>query len=104
MHECCSAGEDIEPETTPPLIKESAFAEDMLIKTTTAQAPWTIVPGNDKYFARVEVLKTVVDRLSKELHVDATPEALADLPPLAAATPIPEWAYAEAKEFGVKIG
>ena len=75
----------------------------MLIKTTTAQAPWTIVAGNDKYFARVQVLKTVVDRLSAELHVDVTPDALAELPPLAAATPIPDWAYAEAKELGIKI-
>ena len=78
--------------------------EDMLIKTTTAQAPWTIVAGNDKYFARVQVLKTVVDRLSKELHVDATPEALAELPPLAAATPIPEWAQVEARSLGLTVG
>ena len=26
--------------------------EEMLIRTTTAQAPWTIIPANDKYFAR----------------------------------------------------
>jgi len=39
--------------------------EDMLIKTSTRTAPWTIVEGNDKYFARVKVLKTVVDALKK---------------------------------------
>ncbi len=68
----------------------------MLIKTTTAQSPWTIVAGNDKRSARIQVLKTVVDRLSEELHVDASPEAMAALPPIAAPTPIPDWAKAEA--------
>ncbi|MBK8048174.1 MAG: hypothetical protein IPK16_14240 [Anaerolineales bacterium] len=32
-----------------------AAVEEMLIRTTTAQAPWTVVPANDKYFARVTV-------------------------------------------------
>jgi polyphosphate kinase 2 (PPK2 family) len=41
--------------------------EDMLLKTSTHKAPWTIVEGNDKYFARIKVLKTVVDRLTQEL-------------------------------------
>lgn len=75
--------------------------EDMLIKTTTAQAPWTVVAGNDKRFARVQVLQTVTERLSQELHVDTSPSALADLPPLAAPTPIPDWAIAEAKQLGI---
>jgi polyphosphate kinase 2 (PPK2 family) len=42
-------------------------AEDMLLKTSTPYAPWTIVEANDKPFARVKVLKTVVDRLNREL-------------------------------------
>jgi AMP-polyphosphate phosphotransferase len=66
--------------------------EDMLIKTTTAAAPWTIIPANDKYFARVEVLKTVVKKLSAELHFDPSPENLAKLPPGAATVPVPDWA------------
>jgi polyphosphate kinase 2 (PPK2 family) len=78
--------------------------EDMLIKTTTAQAPWTIVAGNDKRYARVQVLKTVVDKLVAELHVDTSPEHMAELPPLAAPTPIPKWAREEAKELGIKVG
>jgi polyphosphate kinase 2 (PPK2 family) len=41
--------------------------DDMLIKTSTHIAPWTIVPANDKYFARIQVLKTVVDKLKSEL-------------------------------------
>jgi hypothetical protein len=30
-------------------------------------APWTLVEGNDKAWARVKVLKTLVDVLSREL-------------------------------------
>ena len=42
----------------------------MLLKTSTVTAPWTIVEGDDKYYARVKVLKTLVDKLSKELRFD----------------------------------
>ena len=41
--------------------------DDMLLKTSTHTAPWTMVAANDKYFARIRVLKTVVDKLKKEL-------------------------------------
>jgi polyphosphate:AMP phosphotransferase len=34
---------------------------DMVDRTSTAIAPWTIVEANDKNFARVKVLKTVCD-------------------------------------------
>jgi polyphosphate kinase 2 (PPK2 family) len=37
--------------------------EDMLLKTSTQQAPWTIIEGNDKRWARVRTLQTVVDVL-----------------------------------------
>ncbi len=80
-----------------------AAVEEMLIKTTTAQAPWTIVAGNDKYFARVQVLQTVVDRLAEELHVDMSPEALKILPPVAAPIPVPDWAKQEAKALGIPV-
>lgn len=40
---------------------------EMLAKTSTACAPWTIVEGNDKMFARIKVLKTVVEMLEKHL-------------------------------------
>jgi polyphosphate kinase 2 (PPK2 family) len=40
---------------------------DMLLRTSTATAPWTIVEGNDKWFARVKALRTLVEVLSKEL-------------------------------------
>jgi AMP-polyphosphate phosphotransferase len=77
--------------------------EEMLIKTTTARAPWTVIAGDDKRFARVQVLKTVAERLSAELQVDASPAKRHALPPLAATIPVPEWAKAEAKEFGIEV-
>ena len=46
----------------------------MLLRTSTATAPWTIVEGNDKWFARVKTLRTLVGVLSKELnHQPAEP-------------------------------
>ncbi len=41
---------------------------DMLLRTSTATAPWTIVEGNDKWYARVKALRTLVELLSKELN------------------------------------
>jgi AMP-polyphosphate phosphotransferase len=43
--------------------------EEMVLKTSTLTAPWTIVEGNDKAFARIKSLKTLVNTLSKELGV-----------------------------------
>ncbi len=40
---------------------------DMVARTSTEFAPWTLVPGDDKRLARVEVLKTVTDRLEQAL-------------------------------------
>jgi polyphosphate:AMP phosphotransferase len=36
---------------------------DMVERTSTRQAPWTLVEGNDKYYARIAVLRTACDRL-----------------------------------------
>jgi AMP-polyphosphate phosphotransferase len=44
--------------------------DDMLLKTSTLHAPWTVVEGNSKYYSRVKVLKTVVKTLSQELNFD----------------------------------
>lgn len=41
--------------------------EDMLLRTSTITAPWTVVEGDDKWFARVKALRTLVEVLSKEL-------------------------------------
>ena len=42
--------------------------EEMLVKTSTKAAPWTLVEGNDKYWARVKVLAGLVEILSAELN------------------------------------
>ena len=40
---------------------------EMLVRTDTSYAPWTVVEGNNKYYARLKVLKTVVDLFEKKL-------------------------------------
>lgn len=40
---------------------------EMLVRTDTSYAPWTVVEGNNKYYARLKVLKTVVDMFEKKL-------------------------------------
>ncbi len=52
-----------------PLYEEAV--RDMLLKTSTLHAPWTLLEGNDKYWARVKALSTVVEVLAREL--DYTP-------------------------------
>lgn len=41
--------------------------DEMIVRTSTTNAPWIIVEGNDKYYARVKVLETVVEALEKRL-------------------------------------
>lgn len=41
---------------------------EMLIRTDTSYAPWTIVEGNNKYYARLKVLQTVIDLFEKKLN------------------------------------
>lgn len=40
---------------------------EMLIRTSTPYAPWIVVEGNDKHYARIKVLETVVDAIEKRL-------------------------------------
>ncbi len=48
---------------------ESAI-DEMISKTSTEYAPWVIVEGNDKKFARLKVIKTVREALEKRLADD----------------------------------
>lgn len=41
--------------------------EDMVSRTSEHYAPWHIIPANDKYYARVFALETVVKTLEKKL-------------------------------------
>jgi polyphosphate:AMP phosphotransferase len=40
---------------------------EMVERTSTSITPWTLVEGNDKYFARLKILKTLCSSLGKEL-------------------------------------
>lgn len=41
--------------------------QDMVQYTSTGQAPWILVEGNDKRYARLKVLKTFCDRLAERI-------------------------------------
>ncbi len=43
---------------------------DMVDRTSTQCAPWTVVEANDKNFARIKVLKTICERLRERLKID----------------------------------
>ena len=40
---------------------------DMIDRTSTDIAPWTVVEAEDKYFARIKILKTIVERMERNL-------------------------------------
>lgn len=40
---------------------------DMIDRTSTEIAPWSVIEAEDKYFARIKVLKTIVERIDREL-------------------------------------
>ncbi|MEQ1440076.1 polyphosphate:AMP phosphotransferase [Fontimonas sp. SYSU GA230001] len=42
-------------------------AADMIERTSTPQAPWTLVESNDKYHARIKVLETLTDAIESAL-------------------------------------
>lgn len=47
-------------------------ASDMIERTSTEVAPWTLVPSEDKRWGRIQVLETVCDRLASALDARAT--------------------------------
>jgi len=44
-----------------------AAVDEMLARTSTDSAPWTVIESNDKWFARVKALKTVIAAAQKLL-------------------------------------
>ena len=40
---------------------------DMIDRTSTEIAPWTLVEANDKYYTRIKVLKTLCERIETAL-------------------------------------
>jgi polyphosphate kinase 2 (PPK2 family) len=35
----------------------------MIQRTSTPTAPWNVIPANDKYYARVKIVQTVVESI-----------------------------------------
>jgi polyphosphate:AMP phosphotransferase len=44
-----------------------AAVDEMLFRTNTTYAPWVVVESEDKYYARIKALKTVIERAEKRL-------------------------------------
>jgi AMP-polyphosphate phosphotransferase len=44
---------------------------DMIDRTSTDYAPWTVVEANDKYFARIKILKTLCDQIEHALDAQS---------------------------------
>lgn len=48
---------------------------EMVARTSTRRAPWTLVEGNDKGYARVKILRTICEALRASLKNDPLPTA-----------------------------
>lgn len=48
----------------------SAAVNDMVERTSTEAAPWTLVEANNKYFARIKILKTICKAIEARLEKD----------------------------------
>ena len=46
----------------------AALVAEMLERTDTKAAPWTVISSNDKRYARVEGLQTIVERVERALR------------------------------------
>jgi len=42
-------------------------ADEMLYRTSTSYAPWTVIEANSKLYARIKTLETVIDTVEKHL-------------------------------------
>jgi polyphosphate kinase 2 (PPK2 family) len=50
-----------------------AALDEMCAKTSTGRAPWRVIPGDHKWFARVAAIDTVVEVLGKGLQLRSPP-------------------------------
>jgi len=48
-------------------------ADDMIQRTSTSLAPWTLVESNDKFSARIKVLKMLVQQIEAVLDGEVKP-------------------------------
>ncbi|MGB6334584.1 MAG: hypothetical protein WBG96_03100, partial [Thermoanaerobaculia bacterium] len=45
--------------------------EDMVLKTSTRTAPWSIIEGNDKLWARIRTQEVLIDAITTNLDAEA---------------------------------
>lgn len=57
--------------------QHNAAAEAMFVKTSTKIAPWTVIPGDYKWYARIQFAKAVYERVAKEFPIPQKPKAKA---------------------------
>ncbi len=50
--------------------------DEMLIRTSTTYAPWILVEADCKYYARIKVLRTVVEAIEKRLKEEKRTEII----------------------------
>jgi len=62
----CRLGADPHKSSSREALYEHAVA-DMVDRTSTELAPWTLVEAEDKHFARIKVLKTLVKALERAM-------------------------------------
>jgi polyphosphate kinase 2 (PPK2 family) len=51
----------------------AAAAAEMFLRTSTRAAPWHVIAGDDKHYARLVVLETVIDAFGKGIDVAPPP-------------------------------
>lgn len=56
--------------------QHNAAAEDMFAKTSTSIAPWTVIPGDFKWYARVQFAKTIYERVAAEFPASKLPKGI----------------------------
>lgn len=52
---------------------------EMLVRTDTSYAPWVVVEGNNKYYARLKVIQSVIEAFEKKLGKKPQKSALEDV-------------------------
>lgn len=45
-----------------------AAVQEMISRTSTPYAPWTIIPANDKYYSRVQTLQSIVNAIQARIR------------------------------------
>ena len=53
----------------PSFIVDPVAVDEMIVRTSTEPAPWHIIEGNSKLYARIRVMEIVVEALEKKISL-----------------------------------